>query len=314
MKKVVVVGSANTDFTVMVESLPGPGETVTGGELVVAQGGKGANQAVAARRAGAEVVFVGAFGDDEFGRASRADLEKEGVDCSLCKTLRKGRSGVALIMVDAAGENLIAVAPGTNSRLSAQHVRAAKEAIQEADVLLVQLEIPLEAVEEAVKLAAEKNLRIILNPAPAPKDKLPAGLLERCSLLTPNRVEIEALTGVLADPIKAARELLSRGVEEVCVTLGAMGAALITREAEEFAEPFRVGAVGAVGAAGAVGAVDTVGAGDAFNGVLAASLAAGEDLTEAVRSGLAAGALACTKKGARPSMPKRAEIARLLRG
>lgn len=302
MKKAVVVGSANTDFTAMVERLPGPGETVTGGELVVAQGGKGANQAVAAKRAGAEVVFVGAFGDDDLGHASRADLEKEGIDCAHCRTLKKERSGVALIMVDARGENLIAVAPGTNARLSAQHVRAAKKAIHGADVLLVQLEIPFEAVEEAVKLAAEKKVRVILNPAPAPPEKLPPGILEQCFLLTPNRLELEALSGIQADPIKAARALLSEGVDAVLVTLGAMGAALVTQEAEEFGEPFRVDVV------------DTVGAGDAFNGALAASLAGGANLPEAAKNALAAGALACTKRGARPSMPKKAEIARLLRG
>jgi ribokinase len=305
MGRVVVVGSANTDFVVRVPRLPTPGETVLGGAFATAAGGKGANQAVAAARLGAAVTFVARLGRDAWGDAALAGYAAEGIECHHLTRDEAHASGVALIVVDARGENLIAVAPGANAALRPGHVAAAEAAIREADVLLAQLEVPLETVAAAVALARRHGVRVVLNPAPAQPlpDTLVAGVV-----LTPNETEAARLLGegVGPEPNRsaeaAAGRLLARGAEAVVVTLGARGALVATAAGSRPVPGFRVEAV------------DTTAAGDAFNGALAAALARGEALEAAVREACAAGAVAATRAGAQPSLPRPVDLRLLLEG
>jgi len=285
------------------ERLPHPGETLLGGEFLVAQGGKGANQAVAAARLGGTVTFVGRVGADAFGDANIDGLRRNGVDVRYVSRDEGHPSGVALILVDREGENMIVVAPGANGQVSPSDVEAAGRAFEAADALLVQLEIPLETVERAVERASECGVRVILNPAPA--RPLPKELLRRVSLLTPNRTELGTLTDRTVhtdeDVEGAGREFLLGGAEAVVVTLGEQGAMAVTqRDAERIASR-------------KVEAVDATAAGDAFNGALAVALANGVALPEAVRFANAAGALAATKMGAQPSLPSVVEVEEFLR-
>ena len=309
--RVVVVGSVNVDLVIRADHLPASGETVTGGVFERHDGGKGANQAVAAARLGRPTLFVGAVGDDAFGREARSALEREGVDTSAVPTLSGESTGVALILVDAKGENLIAVASGANALLDVDTVRDAFRRLGplRGDVVLVSHEIPTIAAREALQLAHAEGARTILNPAPAlGLDRATFGLAD---LLTPNRNELSVLAAAEArrtgrrsaggeDPARMARGLIDpnaegEGVREaVIVTLGAAGALLVPAhqpEAPTELLPHRVTAL------------DTTGAGDAFNGALAAALAEGRDLEEAARRAIVAGALATTQAGAREGMP-----------
>lgn len=290
---IVVVGSANTDMVVRVPRIPSPGETVTGGTFFQADGGKGANQAVAAARFGARVALVARVGADELGDHVVAGLQTEGIDVRHVGGDPEAPTGVALIVVDSEGENAIAVAPGANARLSVDDVEAVRPAIEAADALLLQLETPLDSVERAASIANVAEVPVILNPAPA--RPLPDSLLAQVDVLTPNEGEVRALGGA-AEPAVAAAELLRRGVSAVVVTLGATGALVLSEAGEVWLPAF------------AVEAVDTTAAGDAFNGALATSLAEGLGLEAAVRKGCAAGALAATIAGARPSLPIRARV------
>ncbi|MBI2190533.1 MAG: ribokinase [Planctomycetes bacterium] len=299
---VVVVGSSNTDMIIRCRSLPSPGQTVLGGALERAAGGKGANQAVAARRAGADVHLIARVGGDEFGRQARRDLRRSGVHVGRVRVTHGVPSGVALIVVDGAGENLIAVAPGANSRLTPKDIEACASLFCSARVALFQLETPLPTVARGITLARRSGCLVILNPAPA--RPLPASLLRQIDVLTPNELEAAALTGfhihTLQGVRRAAERLLAMGVRSALVTLGSRGVALV--------QPGRFARIPAF----AVRPVDTVGAGDAFNGALACSLAEGRPVEEAARFACAAAALATTRRGAQPSMPRRREIARLL--
>lgn len=297
---VVVLGSSNTDLVVRVERIPSEGETVLGSDLFRAAGGKGANQAVAAARLGAEVRFVGAVGGDEFGRQALAGLRAEGIDTDLVRVLGGVPSGVALITVDAAGRNAIAVAPGANSSVSAQDARSAVAALPEGSVLLAQLEVPIEVVREGLHAARAGRHRTVLNPAPVPPGGLPPELLALVDVLTPNEHEAAALVGRDAAPEELARELLERGTGAVVITLGEQGALVATREEQERLPVHRVDAI------------DTTAAGDAFSGGLVAALAEGRTLPDAARFASAVAALSVTKRGAQPSMPSRAEVERLL--
>ena len=301
--RIVVVGSSNTDMTIVSERLPCAGETVMGGALLRAGGGKGANQAVAASRAGASVSFVGRTGDDAFGHAALEALRQEGIDTRFVVADREAPSGVALIMVDAAGENLISVAPGANARVCSDDVLAARDAIREAGAVLVQLEIPLDAVASALRLASESGAIGILNPAPAPQAGLNRRLLQDVAVLTPNRNEARCLLGVAreADEQEQARRLLDLGVGAVAITLGADGVCVCDSSRCE-----RIPAAPAA-------PVDTVGAGDCFSGVLAVALAEGRSLADAARWAACAAALSTERKGAQPSMPTRLEIESKLR-
>ncbi|MGQ9493557.1 MAG: ribokinase [Anaerolineae bacterium] len=305
MAKVVVVGSSNTDMVVQVPHIPAPGETVLGGEFIMAAGGKGANQAVAAARLGAQVTLVARVGQDVFGERALAGFRQEGIVVQHIAVDPEAASGVALIFVDASGENSIAVAPGANARLTPQDVQQAKEVIEAADVLLLQLETPLETVRQAAEIAQRAGVRVVLNPAPA--QPLPADVLALVDVLTPNEGEVSLLARqqlvqatTLADAEASARCLIEQGVKVVIVTLGARGALIVTPDFQQLVPGF------------AVDVVDTTAAGDAFNGGLAVALADGKSLAEAVRFANACGALAATKMGAQPSLPTANEVARFL--
>ena len=301
MNRVVVVGSANTDMVVQAERLPGPGETVLGGRFTTAQGGKGANQAVAAARLGAHVTFVARLGQDALGDQALAAYQADGLDCAYISRDPHQPTGVALILVDGHGENMIAVASGGNAALSPAHVEAARAALQTADILLTQLESPLATIATALDLARAARVRAILNPAPA--QPLPDALLQGV-ILTPNETEAAQLSGLpvgsVQDAEAAARRLLERGAAAVVVTLGRQGALLVTPSEARLVPAF------------AVQPVDTTAAGDAFNGGLAVALSRGLGLAEAVRYGNAVAALSVTRLGAQPSLPREVEVVRFL--
>jgi ribokinase len=300
--RIVVVGSSNTDMVVKAERLPGPGETVTGGTFVMAPGGKGANQAVAAARLGAEVSFVARVGQDLFGDQAVEGYRKEGILNDLIVRDPQNHTGVALILVDQRGENLISVASGANHHLRPQDVQQAAERIKAADVLLLQLEIPMETVQFAALLAAEAGVKVILDPAPAPDAPLEDRLLRSVTCLTPNESEAERLTGIPVrdeDSARAAAEkLLQTGARQVIVTLGAKGALLAGGEQTLMIPGYRVEAL------------DSTAAGDAFNGGLGAALARGLSWEEAVREANLVGALSVTRLGAQPSLPTADEVRR----
>jgi ribokinase len=299
---IVVVGSSNTDMIIRLGRIPRPGETLLGGEFVTAAGGKGANQAVGAARAGGAVTFIARVGRDMFGDQAVAGFVRDRIDVRYVFKDPTAPSGVALIFVAKDGENSIAVAGGANARLSPADVRKAKAAIASAHVLVMQLETPLETVQAAAELATQAGVRVILNPAPA--QRLPDALLGLVSILTPNETEAELLTGIAVDSDaaagKAADKLLAKGVRTVIVTLGVRGAFVATQGGRQLVPGFKVKPV------------DSTAAGDIFNGALAVALGEGQPLAEAVRFANAAGALSVMKLGAQPSAPRRREIERFL--
>jgi ribokinase len=287
---VVVVGSINVDLCTFVQRLPRPGETVIGGTFERQQGGKGANQAVAAARLGARVIMVGMVGDDDLGRDAREGLGKEGVDVSEVAEGKK-HTGVAEILIDENGENLIAVATGANDELTPTSVTESLQRIDaENAVVLSVLEIPLTAVLAAATIAKEKGWQFVLNPAPAAP--LGGDLLARCDVLTPNEHEVDQLGR--RDP----EELLAGGAQAVVVTRGAAGADLLRPGMPTHHQP-----------AFPVEPLDTTGAGDAFTGALAWALAGGRDLEAAVQAAAACAALSTRKRGARTGMPTASELA-----
>lgn len=302
--RVIVVGGVNVDLVVHSARLPGPGETVTGGVFERHDGGKGGNQAVAAARLGADVRFIGAVGADSFGSEARAALAAEGIDVSGLATNPDAATGIAVILVDATGENLISVASGANQAFGPAAVEGelARLGSLGGDVVLVSNELAARTVAAALRAASAAGARTILNPAPA--DDLDRGLLAVVDILTPNRGELRALTGTDAADLEAAQAPERLAVREaVVVTLGADGALVVTHDGP----PRPV-------AATAVNVVDTTGAGDAFNGALAAALAQGLALEEAVMRAVAGGGLATTRPGARAGMPTAAELEAALRG
>jgi ribokinase len=301
-KKIVVVGSSNTDMVVRTSAIPRPGETVIGGQFMMNPGGKGANQAVAASRLGGNVTFVARIGNDVFGDRSMDNYREAGIDTGSVFRDNDRPSGVALICVDDQAENSIVVSPGANAGLSVQDIESIKTRLEEAEYLLLQLEIPLDTVAHAIRLAAQAGVKVILNPAPA--TPLPEGLLQRIYLITPNKTEAEQLTGIAIhcpdDAKRAAEHLIAQGVENVIITLGSAGA--VIRDAAGFS----------MQAAQPVQAVDTTAAGDVFNGALCVAFAEGKSLREAVRFASAAAAIAVTRVGAQSSIPAREEVDRLL--
>lgn len=300
--KIIVVGSANTDMIVRVTRIPRLGETVLGGEFMTAAGGKGANQAVAAARLGGRVSFIGRVGCDSFGKSAISTLKRDGIDTRAVTHDAARPSGVALIFVADHGENSIAVASGANAALSARDIRTARSSFHGARVMLVQLETPLDTVRAAIDEAHRAGVRVILNPAPA--QALPAAVLKKISVLTPNETEAELLTGIPVDNLRsatmAARKLRRRGVETVITTLGKRGALIATDDGEVLVKGFPVKPI------------DTTAAGDVFNGALAVALAEDCALLEAVRFANAAAAISVTRRGAQPSAPRRAEVNQLL--
>jgi ribokinase len=299
MTKILVVGSANMDLVVAADRAPAPGETVLGGAFASYPGGKGANQAVAAARAGGTVAMLGRVGADPFGEALRAGLRDAGVDVSGLASI-DAPSGVALIVTTSEGGNSIVVALGANARLDASAITAADFA--EAAYVLAQLETPLDGVIRAAEIARARGATFILDPAPA--QPLPAHLLELVDWLTPNETEVRSLLGIDGpfDPFAAAVALQALGPRGVIIKLGGQGAVLLEPGGEpRLIPPFPVEAI------------DTTAAGDAFNGAFTVALSEGADPTRAAEFASAAAALAVTRRGAQPSMATRDEIDRFLK-
>jgi ribokinase len=303
MPNVLVIGSSNTDLVISTSRLPLPGETLLGGTFFTAPGGKGANQAVAAARAGAYVTFITRVGQDDFGQQALELFAKENIHTDHIIMDPDRPSGVAFILVDDAGENSIVVASGANAALTPAQINQAEAAFQQADVCLLQLETPIETVTRAAHLATHYKKPVILNPAPA--TQLPQELWPHLYLITPNENETEMLTGIAPNTTKnaqkAAQVLLGRGVQNVIITLGAQGALIVT--------PGQTDLISAP----QVTATDTTAAGDAFNGALAYALASGHTLTDATQFACAAGALTVTKPGAQPAIPTASAIHQLLK-
>jgi ribokinase len=298
MDSIVVIGSSNTDMVIKTSHLPVPGETVTGGEFFVYQGGKGANQAVAAARLGGRVSLIANIGDDIFGRQSLESIKAEGVDVSGSTIESNKASGVALISVDKHGENCISVASGSNATLFPQNLHGSLPIIKAAAIVMMQLEIPMETIIYVAELCKTHNITFILNPAPA--CALPDALFPNINIITPNEKEAEMLTGVKVkdrnSATEAARVLKSRGVGIIIITMGKHGALIVTNEYEQMIPSL------------VVDAVDTTGAGDVFNGALSVAIAEGKELTEAVRFACNAAAISVTRLGAQSSAPVRKEV------
>ena len=300
---VLVFGSLNVDLSVRVPELPGPGETVLGGEFRQGAGGKGANQAVAAARLGAKTRIFGRVGNDPFGRMLLTELRRADVDTGGVRIDDDARTGAALIVVGPDGENQIAVAPGANGKVAPEDAHGLQVFMDADTVLMLQLEVPPAASLAAARAARLAGARVVLDPAPA-HDAPPAELLSAAWVLTPNEAEASRLSGILVETVSGASEagrlLRRRHGTAVVVTLGARGAVVVDERGVTPIPAFPVDAV------------DAVGAGDAFNGALADGLARGLSLVEATRRACAAGALATTRRGALDSMPTRSALERFL--
>lgn len=296
---IVVIGSTNIDMIAQVPHLPQAGETVIGGTFAQAYGGKGANQAVAASRVGGKVKFISCVGDDVFGAEVIQHFQKEGLCTDFVFKEKSVATGIALIMVDDKGTNSIAVASGANEKLSPQHIDQARQALAEADIVLLQLEIPLATVIYAIDLAKQMGKKVLLNPAPA--QQLPKSLLSKVDVLIPNEIEAEMLTDIRFESETIGGTLLSWGVGTVIITLGKKGCYVIDNQsAWQLPAP-------------QVRAIDTTAAGDVFCGTLAVGLAAQMTLAEAVYFANTAAALSVTKLGAQPSAPYRSEVENFLK-
>jgi ribokinase len=298
VRKILVIGSSNTDLVVRTARFPRPGETVLGSSFFMAPGGKGANQAVAAARLGAKVTLIAKLGADLFGQAAMQGLTKEGINTEAVLVDTVAPSGIAVITLDDQGENHIIVAPGANMHLSAQDIMAQEILIRSHDLILVQLEIPLDTIAQIVLLAQKHQKKLVLNPAPA--QDLPNSLLDGLFLITPNETEAGCLTAT--DPMttgatrKMALNLLDRGVQNVIITLGEKGAFFISREQELQVSAPRVQPV------------DTTGAGDIFNGALAFFVAEGAPWSEAILHACRAASFSVTRLGAQSSAPTKTEL------
>lgn len=302
MTDIIVIGSLNMDLTVTVPRMPAPGETLFGSGFLCSPGGKGANQAVAAARLGARVSMAGCVGDDAFGRELAANLANNGVDTRCVSSTSEKPTGTAVIIV-AEADNTIVVDPGANFCLTPAMLGQAQEIIKMSDILLLQMEIPLETVDAAVRLAKKHGVRVLLNPAPA--GQIGQELLKMADILTPNRSECETLTGMPAGTVEeagaAAEYLLGLGIPCVAVTLGAAGA-VFGSAGRVWHEP-----------AFAAEAVDTTGAGDAFSAALAVAVSGGQSFEEAAHFALATAALTVTKRGAQRSLPTADEVISFMR-
>ncbi|MDP3914150.1 MAG: ribokinase [Bacteroidota bacterium] len=298
MKKIIVIGSSNTDMVIKTKNFPAPGETILGGKFLMNSGGKGANQAVAAARLGGTVTFVGKIGDDIFGKQAVQQLENEGINVNFVVVDPENPSGVALIIVDREGENSIVVAPGSNGTLSPADFDKAIVQLNESEYILMQLEIPILTVEHIARIAVEKRKKVVLNPAPA--TELSDKLLKNLYIITPNETEAELLTGVKVtdeqSALKAATILHDKGVEIVIITMGAAGAFLLVNGKSEIITALKVQAI------------DTTAAGDTFNGALVVALSEGKTIQESIAFANKAASISVTRIGAQSSVPFRKEI------
>jgi len=296
-KKILVIGSSNTDMTVITDRLPVPGETVLGGRFAMGPGGKGANQAVAAQRLGGNTSFICKVGKDIFGENAVRHYRNEGLDTTGVM-ISEQPSGVALISVDKKAENCIVVASGANADITEADIEANRKAIEEASILLLQLEIPVEAVVKAAKIGHEAGVYVILNPAPA--CDLPEEIYRYLSLIIPNQTEIALMTGIEArdeeGAAKAVEALRDKGVKDVIVTMGSKGS-MVYHEGKATFVPSQK-----------VNAVDTTAAGDTYCGGLCVALSEDKDIIEAARFATAASALTVQKQGAQESIPYRKDI------
>jgi len=300
--RLAVLGSINADHILNLTSFPRPGETVIGKQYQIAFGGKGANQAVAAGRSGANIAFIACVGDDDIGQRIRQQLAEDNIDIAPVDVVAGESTGVALIFVNEEGENSIAIHAGANAALSPALVEKHRQIVENADALLMQLESPLESVLVAAKIARQHHTKVILNPAPAMP--LSDELLALVDMITPNETEAEILTGVAVandeDAARAASVLHDKGIHTVLITLGSRGVWLSEAGKGERIAGFKVQAV------------DTIAAGDTFNGALMTSLLEGKPVPQAVRFAHAAAAIAVTRSGAQPSVPWREETDRFL--
>jgi len=297
-RKIIVVGSSNTDMVIKTKHLPRPGETVIGGTFFMNPGGKGANQAVAIARLGGQVSFICKTGSDIFGHQSQQLFEEEGIDTSYVFSDSKNPSGVALITVDENAENCIVVASGANANLKPADLAKVEDAIAEAEIVLMQLEIPMSTVEYVAEIAYRKEKKVILNPAPA--HSLSESLLRHLHIITPNETEAEIISGIKIEDMSSAKAaaavIAGMGVRNVIITLGSKGALVYNTDTVEMIPALKVKAI------------DTTAAGDVFNGALTVALSEGRSLTEAVRFACKASAISVTRIGAQSSVPYRNEV------
>lgn len=293
--KICVLGSLNVDLTVSLDRFHAPGETVSGTDFKTFTGGKGGNQAVAAAKLGADVSMIGCVGEDSYGDIYLNELDKNGIDRHFVRRLSDAPTGIALIEVDTSGENRIAVVAGANKLMTCDMVGEAGEAIAASDYLLIQLEVPIEAVTHAAALARSMGVKVILDPAPAPTRSIPDALLMLCDYVTPNEHELRALTGLQAEDedgaIRACEALTSRGARAVINKRGARGALVVSGGVAQSIPAYEVKAI------------DTTAAGDTFNAALAVGLSMDMDLPDAVRLANAAAGLSTTAAGAQSAMP-----------
>lgn len=301
--KIIVIGSSNTDMVAKTSKIPALGETVLGGEFIMTDGGKGANQAVTVSRLGGDLTFVAKVGEDIFGDQSIERYKSYGIDTQYIFRDQATSSGIALIMVDENGENCISVASGANNKLSKNDIDSVRKVIEKADILLTQLETPLETIKYVVELAYHAGVKVILNPAPA--QYLSKKILERLYLITPNEIEAQLLSGIkiknIEDAKRAAQSIVAKGATNVIITLGAEGSLIFTEDKEfHFIKAHKVKAI------------DTTAAGDVYNGALCVALSEGKNIVEAVEFATAASAIAVTRMGAQISVPIRSEVDELI--
>jgi ribokinase len=300
-KKIVVVGSCNTDMVIKADRLPIPGETILGGTFFMNPGGKGANQAVAASRMGGKVTFISKTGNDVFGKQSVMLYNSENINTDFVFSDPGLPSGVALITVDANGENCIVVASGANASLNPSDINKASQEIESADLVLMQLEIPIETVEYVAEIADKKGIKVILNPAPA--RALSDKLLSCLYIIVPNKSEAEILSGIKVTDYESARQaadlISARGVDNVVITLGPQGALIKEKNEYHYVDAYKVESV------------DTTAAGDSFCGSMCVGLSEGKSILEAVKLAARAAALTVTRMGAQSSIPYRSELSSL---
>lgn len=297
-QKLVVLGSINADHILTLDHFPHPGQTLNGQKYQVAFGGKGANQAVAAGRSGANTAFIACVGDDALGHEIKAQLANDNVQTDAVSVVKNESTGVALIFVNQVAENCIGIHAGANACLTPEYVQQHKALIASADALLLQLETPLQSIIDAAQIATDAGVKVILNPAPA--RELPEDLLRLVDVITPNETEALSLTGIIihneSDAANAACVLHTKGIKTVVITMGARGVWLSESGEGQLVSGFKVNAV------------DTIAAGDTFNGAFVTALLEGKTPSEAAQFGNAAAAIAVTRSGAQPSVPWRQEI------